>query len=117
MVDVGDKAVTAREALARGEILMSAAALRLIRRGEVAKGDPLQTARLAGVMAAKQTSALIPLCHPLQLSHVNVDLTPTRRGYRIDARVPHERADRCRDGSAHRRRRRGIDDLRHGQGR
>ena len=87
MVDVGDKAVTAREALARGEILMSAAALRLIRRGEVAKGDPLQTARLAGVMAAKQTSALIPLCHPLQLSHVNVDLTPTRRGYRIDARV------------------------------
>ena len=87
MVDVGDKAVTPREAAARGEILMSSAALRLIRRGAVAKGDPLQTARLAGVMAAKQTSALIPLCHPLQLSHVAVDLTPTRRGYRIDARV------------------------------
>ena len=87
MVDVGDKAVTAREAAARGEILMSSAALRVIRRGAVAKGDPLQTARLAGVMAAKQTSALIPLCHPLQLSHVDVDLTPTRRGYRIDARV------------------------------
>jgi cyclic pyranopterin monophosphate synthase len=87
MVDVGDKAVTTREAAARGEILMSSAALRLIRRGAVAKGDPLQTARLAGVMAAKQTSALIPLCHPLQLSHVDVDLTPTRRGYRIDARV------------------------------
>ena len=87
MVDVGDKAVTSREALARGEIQMSAEALRLIRRGAVAKGDPLQTARLAGVMAAKQTSALIPLCHPLQLSHVDVDLTPTRRGYRIDARV------------------------------
>ena len=87
MVDVGSKAVTAREALARGEIHMSAEALRLIRRGAVAKGDPLQTARLAGVMAAKQTSALIPLCHPLQLSHVSVDLIPIRRGYRIDARV------------------------------
>ena len=87
MVDVGDKAVTVREALARGEIHMSAEALRLIRRGAVAKGDPLQTARLAGVMAAKQTASLIPLCHPLQLSHVDVDLTPTRRGYRIDARV------------------------------
>ena len=87
MVDVGGKAVTAREARARGEILMSAEALRLIRRGAVAKGDPLQTARLAGVMAAKQTAALIPLCHPLPLSHVDVDLIPTRRGYRIDSRV------------------------------
>ena len=87
MVDVGDKAVTAREALARGEITMSATALRLIRSGQVKKGDPLQTARLAGIMAAKQTSALIPLCHPLPLSHVGVELTPTRRGYRIEARV------------------------------
>jgi cyclic pyranopterin phosphate synthase len=87
MVDVGDKAVTTREALARGEITMSAAALKLIRAGAVAKGDPLQTAKLAGIMAAKQTSSLIPLCHPLPLSHVSVELTPTRRGYRIDARV------------------------------
>jgi cyclic pyranopterin phosphate synthase len=87
MVDVGDKAVTTREALARGEITMSAAALKLIRTGTVAKGDPLQTAKLAGIMAAKQTSSLIPLCHPLPLSHVSVELTPTRRGYRIDARV------------------------------
>jgi cyclic pyranopterin phosphate synthase len=53
----------------------------------VAKGDPLQTARLAGILAAKQTSALIPLCHPLPLSHIAVELTPTRTGYRIDARV------------------------------
>ena len=53
----------------------------------MAKGDPLQTARLAGIMAAKQTSALIPLCHPLPLSHVSVELTPTARGYRIEARV------------------------------
>jgi cyclic pyranopterin monophosphate synthase len=87
MVDVGDKPVTSREALASGEITMSAAALALIRSGKVAKGDPLQTARLAGIMAAKQTSSLIPLCHPLQLTHVGVELTPTRRGYRIEARV------------------------------
>ena len=87
MVDVGAKAVTSREALARGEITMSAAALTLIRTGKVAKGDPLQTARLAGIMAAKQTSSLIPLCHPLSLTHVSVELTPTRRGYRIEARV------------------------------
>jgi cyclic pyranopterin phosphate synthase len=87
MVDVGDKPVTTREAVARGEITMSAAALALIRSGAVKKGDPLQTARLAGIMAAKQTSALIPLCHPLALTHVGVDLMPTRRGYRIEARV------------------------------
>jgi cyclic pyranopterin monophosphate synthase len=87
MVDVGAKPVTSREAVARGEITMSAAALKLIRTGAVAKGDPLQTARLAGIMAAKQTSSLIPLCHPLQLSHVSLDLTPTRRGYRIESRV------------------------------
>ena len=87
MVDVGDKAVTTREARARGEISMSAEALRLVRSGAVKKGDPLQTARLAGVMAAKQTASLIPLCHPLQLSHVDVDLIPTRRGYRIESRV------------------------------
>ena len=87
MVDVGGKAVTSREALAHGEITMSAAALTLIRTGQVAKGDPLQTARLAGIMAAKQTSALIPLCHPLSLTHVSVELTPTRLGYRIEARV------------------------------
>jgi cyclic pyranopterin monophosphate synthase len=87
MVDVGDKPVTTREALARGEITMSAPALRQIRSGKVKKGDPLQTARLAGIMAAKQTSALIPLCHPLPLTHVSVELTSTRRGYRIEARV------------------------------
>ncbi len=87
MVDVGEKPITTREALARGAITMSAAALRQIRSGKVAKGDPLQTARLAGIMAAKQTSALIPLCHPLPLTHVDVELTPTRRGYRIEARV------------------------------
>ena len=87
MVDVGDKPVTAREAVARGAITMSAEALRLIRRGAIAKGDPLQTARLAGIMAAKRTSALIPLCHPLQLTHIGVELAPTKTGYAIEARV------------------------------
>ena len=87
MVDVGAKAVTAREAVARGSITMSAGALKLIRRGEVAKGDPLQTARLAGILAAKQTSSLIPLCHPLPLTHVGIDLTPSKHGYDIEARV------------------------------
>jgi len=87
MVDVGDKPVTSREAVARGTITMSRETLRLIRRGAVKKGDPLQTARLAGILAAKQTSALIPLCHPLPLSHVQVELTPRARGYDIEARV------------------------------
>ena len=87
MVDVSEKATTAREAVARGAITMSREAVRLIRSNAIAKGDPLQTARLAGIMAAKQTSALIPLCHPLPLTHVSVELTPTRAGYRIEARV------------------------------
>src|SRR5262245_48876173 len=87
MVDVGDKPVTAREAVARGEITMSVAALRLIRRGGIAKGDPLQAARLAGIMAVKRTAELIPLCHPLPITHAAVELTPTRRGYRIEGRV------------------------------
>ena len=87
MVDVGAKRVTDREAVARGRITMSREALALIRRGAVKKGDPLQTARLAGILAAKQTSALIPLCHPLPLSSVEVELTPRARGYDIEARV------------------------------
>lgn len=87
MVDVGDKPVTAREAIARGSISMSRAALTQIRRGAVQKGDPLQAARLAGIMAAKQTASLIPLCHPLPISNVHVELSPTPRGYDIEARV------------------------------
>jgi cyclic pyranopterin phosphate synthase len=87
MVDVSNKAITAREAVARGEIRMTAAARSAIRHDRVAKGNPLQAARLAGIMAAKQTSALIPLCHPLPLSYVGVDLAPIRSGFRITARV------------------------------
>jgi cyclic pyranopterin phosphate synthase len=84
MVDVGDKAITAREAVARGEVTMSATARRLIRAGQIKKGDPLQAARLAGIMAAKRTSELIPLCHPLPLTHVSVEISPTRSGYAIE---------------------------------
>jgi cyclic pyranopterin phosphate synthase len=87
MVDVGAKPVTEREAVARGSITMSREAIRQIRRGAIKKGDPLQAARLAGILAAKQTSALIPLCHPLPLSSVEVDLHPRARGYDIAARV------------------------------
>ena len=87
MVDVSEKATTAREAVAQGSISVSREARRLIKGNAVAKGDPLQAARLAGIMAAKQTSALIPLCHPLPLTHVSVDLTPTATGFRIEARV------------------------------
>ena len=87
MVDVGQKAVTDREARARGSIAVSRKALAQIRRGAVEKGNPLQAARLAGIMAAKQTASLIPLCHPLPLSSVRVDLVPTPLGYDIEACV------------------------------
>ena len=87
MVDVSAKAVTAREAIAVGRISMSNAALRQVRAGTLKKGDPLETARLAGIMAAKQTSALIPLCHPLPLSHVDVQLRRLKDGYEITGRA------------------------------
>jgi cyclic pyranopterin phosphate synthase len=87
MVDVGDKPVTRREAMARGAITMTPEARRLVRAGRIAKGDPFQAARLAGIMAAKRTAELIPLCHPLPLSHVEVEIRSRRGGYEIEARV------------------------------
>ena len=87
MVDVSAKAITTREAVARGHITMSREAIGQIRSGAVAKGDPLQAARIAGIMAAKRTSDMIPLCHPLPLSHAEVVLRPRRDGYEIEARV------------------------------
>ena len=75
------------EAVARGRITIAQRALRAIRAGKVAKGDPLQAARVAGIMAAKRTAELIPLCHPLPLSHVQVELRPRRDGYTIEASV------------------------------
>lgn len=75
MVDVSAKTATVRRALAEGRILMSAAAFRAVRDAQIAKGDVLGTARIAGVMAAKRTADLIPLCHPLALSDVQVRFT------------------------------------------
>ncbi len=75
MVDVSGKAVTERVARARGAITMGAATLELIRRNQIAKGDVLGVARVAGIMAAKRTSELVPLCHPIGLSDVQVDLS------------------------------------------
>lgn len=74
MVDVGGKVETVREATAEGFIRMLPETLQLIRRGDAKKGDVIGTARLAGIMAAKQTSSLIPLCHPLMLTKVSVDI-------------------------------------------
>ena len=87
MVDVSAKPETEREAVAEAAIRMSPRAVRAIRQRRIKKGDPLQTARLAGIIAAKRTADLIPLCHPLPLSHVDVDLLPRARGYHIRARV------------------------------
>ena len=87
MVDVSGKDVTSREAVAAGSVRVSAAARRAVRSGRSAKGDPVQTARLAGIMAAKRTAELIPLCHPLQLTHVDVQITAGRDGFDIEARV------------------------------
>ncbi len=85
MVDVGDKPVTDREAVARGRIRMSSHAIERIREGRIAKGDPLQVARVAGIMAAKRTAELVPLCHPLPLTYVDVSLLPVEDGYEIEA--------------------------------
>ncbi|WP_022712426.1 cyclic pyranopterin monophosphate synthase MoaC [Pseudochrobactrum sp. AO18b] len=89
MVDVGDKAETVRIATASGCVTMQKQTLELILSGNAAKGDVIGTARLAGIMAAKKTSDLIPLCHPLMLSKVSVDIEPdeTLPGLRVSATV------------------------------
>lgn len=74
MVDVSAKADTERIAIAKGEVRMKGETLELIRAGAMKKGDVLTTAKLAGIMGAKRTSDLIPLCHPIPLTHINVDL-------------------------------------------
>ena len=89
MVDVSDKDVTERTAAAEGCIVMQAETLRLIREGDAKKGDVLGTARLAGIMAAKRTHELIPLCHPLLLSKIRVDceIDDALPGVRVTAEV------------------------------
>ncbi len=85
MVDVGAKATTSREAVAEGRISMSAEALSAIRDGTAKKGDVLAVARVAGIMAAKKTSDLIPLCHPIALSSATVDFDFEDKGIRVTA--------------------------------
>jgi cyclic pyranopterin phosphate synthase len=89
MVDVSEKAATRREATATGTVTMRTETLELIRAGNLKKGDVLATARIAGIMAAKRTHELIPLCHPLPVSSIKVDIEPddTLPGLRVTATV------------------------------
>lgn len=89
MVDVSAKKTTRRQAVATGKIKMSSATLRAIEAGNAPKGDVLGTAKIAGIMAAKQTANLIPLCHPLPIHKIEVDITPDYElpGYLIQATV------------------------------
>jgi cyclic pyranopterin phosphate synthase len=89
MVDVSEKAVTERIAVAEGRVLMAPETLDLVLRGNAKKGDVLGAARIAGIMAAKKTHELIPLCHPLAITKVAVDITPAqdRSGLRVSATV------------------------------
>jgi cyclic pyranopterin monophosphate synthase len=87
MVDVSAKPVTVREAVARGRVEVSAAAMRIVRAGNLPKGAVTEVARIAGVMAAKRTHDAIPLCHPLALSHVDVDVVARGAGFDVEARV------------------------------
>ena len=90
MVDVAGKAVTAREAVATGRVRMSAAALEAIRAGSLAKGDALAVARVAGIMAAKRTSELIPLCHPLPITRAAVSFAFEEDAVAVTATVSTE---------------------------
>lgn len=85
MVDVGGKSLTSRSATAKGRIAMSAEALAAIRDGDAPKGDVLAAARIAGIMAAKKTADLIPLCHPLALDAVTLDFAFARDGLEVSA--------------------------------
>jgi cyclic pyranopterin phosphate synthase len=94
MVDVGDKAITERVGVAEGVVLMAAETLALIRSGDAKKGDVLGTARIAGIMAAKRTHDLIPLCHPLALSSVKLDLVAEAGPPRVVVRATVKTAGR-----------------------
>ena len=87
MVDTGNKEVTARRAVASANVLMSGATVAALREHRTPKGDPLEAARLAGIMAAKRTSDLIPLCHPLPLTHIDVRATVEDSGVSLQAEV------------------------------
>jgi cyclic pyranopterin phosphate synthase len=85
MVDVSGKEATRRVARAEAFVEMSPATVKLLRANALPKGNPLETARIAGIQAAKKTSELIPLCHPLSLTHVDVEITVARDGVRLES--------------------------------
>jgi len=87
MVDTSDKATTARHAVASARVLMSAETIAAVKEHRTPKGDPLEAARLAGIMAAKRTAELIPLCHPLPLTHVDVQARVEDFGVYLEAQV------------------------------
>ncbi|HLE20548.1 MAG TPA: cyclic pyranopterin monophosphate synthase MoaC [Vicinamibacteria bacterium] len=87
MVDVGDKSVSQRQAVAAGRIRISPQAMEEVRQGRLAKGNVLETARLAGIMAAKRTAELVPLCHSLPLEHVEIEIRDIGSGFEIEASV------------------------------
>lgn len=87
MVDTGDKKITSRRAVASARVLMDRGTVAALREHRTPKGDPLEAARLAGIMAAKRTSDLIPLCHPLPLTHIDVQATLEDEGVALQAEV------------------------------
>jgi len=87
MVDLSGKSATSRRAVAESYVRLSGSTLSLLRKGDLPKGNALETARLAGIQAAKRTPDLIPLCHPLLLTHVDVEAEPRRDGVRFVATV------------------------------
>jgi cyclic pyranopterin phosphate synthase len=87
MIDVGKKPVTARQAVARGRVLMQAKTIGLLKKGKLPKGDVLAAARVAGIMAAKETHRLIPLCHPLLIEDVNIKLTIDEKASAVEITV------------------------------
>jgi cyclic pyranopterin phosphate synthase len=87
MVDTSEKAMTSRRAVASAQVLMSETTVSALKSHQTPKGDPLQAARLAGIMAAKRTADLIPLCHPLPLTHVEVNASLEERGVSLEAIV------------------------------
>ena len=118
MVDVSAKAATERVAVAEGRVVMAATTLDLVLAGNAKKGDVLGAARIAGIMAAKRTHELIPLCHPLPLTKIAIEIAPDRKlpGLHRARDRQGDRPDRRRDGGADRGVGRLPDHLRHGEG-
>jgi cyclic pyranopterin phosphate synthase len=117
MVDVSGKDITTRRAIASGKVLLSAETLSILKSQTNPKGDPLEIARIAGIMGAKKTSELIPLCHQLNLSKVNVTAEIREDGIYLEAEAITDAKTGVEMEASDRGFSRGVDDLRHVQGR